>query len=434
MPGGRRALGGHPAAGRHTTVIRRIVIVNDISTPKGGATALALLSAYAFRARGFAVTYLTGDAGDNAALRDAGVDVVPLGQDRLLSGSKARALVNGLYNRAAYRLASEWIAHHDTPNTVYHLHGWAQILSPAIFHALQPVANRLILSAHDFFLACPNGSFSFLKTGEVCGLTPMSVPCIRAQCDRRSYSQKLWRVARQAVQRAFYDRHRSPPVLAIHESMRPFLMRAGIPNGAIESLPNPVTPWSATRIDAERNDEVLFVGRLEGTKGPDLAAAACTVAGATLRCIGEGVLRDDIAQRFPTVRLEGRLSPDAIADHARRARLLVMPSRYPEPYGLVAAEAALSGIPVLAPSTAFLTQDLVTAGAGLAIDPRDTPTFAHAIRSILDDDARTAAMSRAAFAMTGTIALSPDQWIDRLLAHYTTRLQSSHPLARQVAA
>lgn len=415
-------------------MIDRIVIVNDISAPKGGATALALLSAYAFRRRGIAVTYLTGDAGDNAALHDAGVEVVALGQDRLLSGPAGQAMMHGLYNRAAYALAKNWIDANDTPATVYHLHGWAQILSPSIFHALQPVTARLVLSAHDFFLACPNGSYSFLKTGDVCDLTPMSVACIRAQCDRRSYSHKLWRVARQAVQRTFYDRRHSPPVLAIHESMRPFLMRAGIPDAAIESLPNPVTPWSDTRIKAENNREVLFVGRLEATKGPDLAAAACAKAGVTLRCIGEGVLRDEIAQRYPDVILEGRLPPERIADHARRARLLVMPSRYPEPYGLVAAEAALSGLPVIAPPTAFLTDDLVGAGAGAAVEPRDTASFAAIIRAIMADDVRTAAMSRAAFATSGTIALSPDQWIDRLLSSYTGRIDGAQmQIARAVA-
>jgi glycosyltransferase involved in cell wall biosynthesis len=403
-------------------LIDRIVIVNDISAPKGGATALALLSAYKFRARGFAVTFLTGDSGDNSELRDAGVDIVALGQDRLLSGSMAQAMLHGLYNRGAYTHVSNWIARYDTPNTVYHLHGWAQILSPSVFHALQPVTARLVLSAHDFFLACPNGSFSFLKTGEVCGLTPMSVSCVRAQCDRRSYSHKLWRVARQAVQRRFYDRRHSPPVLAIHESMRPFLMRAGIPDKAIVSLPNPVSPWSSKRIEAENNREVLFVGRLEATKGPDLAAAACAAAGITLRCIGEGVLHNEIAQRYPQVLLEGRLPPERIAEYAARARVLVMPSRYPEPYGLVAAEAALSGLPVIAPPTAFLTGDLVSTGAGIAVEPRDTAAFAAILSSLIGDDKRIAAMSHAAFATTGTIALAPDQWIDRIVASYVALL------------
>lgn len=406
-------------------MIERIVVINDISTPKGGATALALASARAFRERGLAVTYLTGDAGDNPTLAACGVEIVALGGTRLLTGSKARALTGGLYNAPAAEMVCRWIAANDSPGTVYHVHGWAQILSPALFDAIRPVAARLVYSAHDFFLACPNGAYAFLKTGAVCTLTPMSVACVTAQCDRRSYAHKLWRVARQAVQRHYYDRRHSPPVLAIHEAMRPFLMRAGIPDAAIEALPNPIVPWCNTRVPAERNREILFIGRLEGTKGPDLAAAAARAAGVTLRLIGDGAMRERLEAQYPECLFMGHQPPEAIRAFAERARMLVMPSRYPEPYGLVAAEALWSGIPVIAADTAFLARDIVAAGAGLAVQPRDTTAFAAAIRTLADDDARTEEMSRAAFERTGAIALTPDQWIDRLLAAYGRRLNAA---------
>lgn len=406
-------------------MIDRIVLLNDISVPAGGATALTLASAIAFRARGHEVTLLTGDAGINPALAAAGVTVAGIGQARLTASAFGKALVGGLYNAAAARFVRDWIAANDTPGTVYHLHGWAQILSPAIFGALRPVIDRVVLSAHDFFLACPNGSYAFLKTGAVCPLTPMSPRCIAAQCDRRNYLNKLWRVTRQAVQRQLYDRRNSPPILAIHERMRPFLMRAGIPGAAIQALPNPVRPFSATRIAAEHNREVLFVGRLEATKGPDLAAAACRRAGATLRLIGAGAMRARLEAEYPEMIFAGHQPPDAIAAMAARARMLVMPSRYPEPYGLVAAEALWSGLPVIAPPTAFLTPDIVAAGAGLGCEPRDTGALATAIGGILSDDGRAATMSRAAFERTRTIALTYDVWIDRLLEAYERRLGSA---------
>lgn len=403
-------------------MIDRIVVVNDISDPKGGATALALASALAFRARGHAVTFLTGDAGGNPALHEAGIEVVGLGGDRLTSRGFVSALVGGLYNRDTYTMIGDWITVNDTPSTVYHLHGWAQILSPSVFKALQPVRTRLLLSAHDFFLVCPNGAYAFLKSGKVCGLVPLSTACVIASCDRNHYAHKLWRVAREAIQRWLYDPTTSPPVLAIHERMRPFLIRGGIPSHAITALPNPITPYSATRITAERNREVLFVGRLERTKGPDLAAAACQKAGVTLRLIGDGELRDEITRDYPDAILMGRLPPEAIAHHAATARLLVMPSRYPEPYGMVAAEALWSGLPVIATDTAFLTPDIVAAGAGIGCDPRDTDQFAAAITTIADDDTLTQSMSIAAFEGTRTIALTPEAWIDRLLDAYANRL------------
>jgi glycosyltransferase involved in cell wall biosynthesis len=406
-------------------MLQRVVILNDISTPKGGATALALESARQFRARNIPVTLLTGDVGYNEELTALGVEIVALGGARLMSAGFGSALMNGLYNRSARAMVDDWIAQHDTPGTVYHLHGWSQILSPSIFEALGSVRSRLVISAHDFFLACPNGSFSFLKTGEVCLLRPMSLSCVTAQCDRRNYAQKLWRVARQAIQRHFYDRRNSPPVLAIHESMRPFLMRADIPSHAIVTLPNPVRPFTTERVSAEKNSEVLYVGRLEETKGPDLAASACRAAGVTLRLVGDGAMRADMERRFPEMLFMGHQPPDAIKDLARNARLLVMPSRYPEPYGLVAAEALWSGLPVIAADTAFLSADIVAAGAGLAVAPRDTVAFAAAIRTVFDSDALCERMSRAAIGKTMSVALTPDEWIDRLIAAYEARLSGA---------
>jgi glycosyltransferase involved in cell wall biosynthesis len=400
----------------------RIVILNDISDAKGGATALALLSALELRRRGFPVTFLTGDEGVNRELRAAGVELVGMGQQRLTSRSRISAFTSGLYNRRARAMVDGWIAAHDTADTVYHLHGWSQILSPSIFAALARVNDRLVYSAHDFFLACPNGSFSFLKSGAVCGFKPMSAGCIAADCDRRSYAQKLWRVARQALQRRHFAITDPAPILMIHAGMRSFFERSGVPGAALHTLPNPITPFATTRIVAEANRRALFVGRLEATKGPDLACAACRAAGVPLTMIGDGELAGELRDRYPEVEFLGRLPPAAIAGHAARARMLLMPSRYPEPYGLVAIEAAWSGLPVIVAETALLAPDIVAAGAGAAIDPRDTSAFAAAISALAHDDVIAARQSRAAFSRTRDLGLTTGAWVDGLIGHYAARL------------
>ncbi|WP_421848320.1 glycosyltransferase family 4 protein [Novosphingobium sp.] len=397
----------------------RIVVINDLSHPMGGASALAVSSARRFAERGYHVAMLAGDVPD-PALAEAGIAVTGLGQARLLG--RAGGLLDGLWNRAAARMVRKWIAENDTPGTVYHLHGWSQILSPSVFAALAPVRGRLVISAHDFFLACPNGAFTNFATGVPCPHTALSRACLAEACDRRGHAHKAWRVARHAVQRFAYRPQSSPPVLAIHAAMRPLLARAGIPPEAIHPLPNPVTPFSEMRITAERNREVLFVGRIEATKGADLALAAARRAGMPIRLVGDGADRARLAAEYPEALFAGRLPPAAIGALAASARVLVMPSRYPEPYGLVAMEAALAGLPVVLPPSALLAADLVAAGAGVAVDPRDTARFAAVLAGLAKDDARVEAMSRAAFTATRHLALSPAEWIDQLLAHYAARL------------
>lgn len=410
----------------------RIVVINDLSRAMGGASALAVGSARRFAERGYQVAMLAGDVPD-PALAEAGIAVTGLGQSRLLG--RGGAFLDGLWNRAAARMVRRWIAENDTPRTVYHLHGWSQILSPSVFAALAPVRGRLVISAHDFFLACPNGAFTQFRTGELCPHTALSRACLGEACDRRGQAHKLWRLARHAVQRLVYQPRNSPPVLAIHAAMRPMLARAGIPPEVIHPLPNPVVPFSPVRITAERNREILFVGRIEATKGADLALAAARRAGMPIRLVGDGADRARLAAEYPEARFAGRMLPAEIGALAASARLLVMPSRYPEPYGLVAMEAALAGLPVILPPSALLAPDLVAAGAAMAVHPQDIAAHAAVLRALASDDARVAAMSHAGFARTGHLALSPEDWIDRLLAHYAARLEPDQaPLAARSAS
>ncbi|GAA4773567.1 glycosyltransferase family 4 protein [Stakelama sediminis] len=405
-------------------MIGRIVLINDLVTPKGGASKLAVQSALAYRARGHPVTFLSGDHGDNDELRDAGVEIVSLGSARLLSAGRARAMVHGLYNRAARAMVAEWIARHDTPDTVYHLHGWSQILSPSIFGALRTVSARLTITAHDFFLTCPNGAFFDYRAERPCPYVPMSRSCLRAHCDRRSYPQKMWRVARQGIQNRLLDLKQPPKILLIHEGMAAFLARSGVPESAMQVLPNPVQPFLNERVHAEDNDEVLFVGRMEATKGPDLAAEACNRAGVRFRAIGDGAMLEELRERHPEASFVGRMASKEIHRHARNARLIVMPSRHVEPYGLSAVEGLWSGLPALVSADSLIAPDIERAGAGFAIDVRNIDSFAECLRRVFDDDGYTRRLSENAWSGTRHLALTYGGWIDRLLEVYRALLIS----------
>jgi glycosyltransferase involved in cell wall biosynthesis len=398
-------------------VIERLVVINDLSVASGGASALAIESAKQFQALGYPTTFISGDSGANDDLLALGIEIKALGAGRLLDRG-AWAAVSGLYNRPAFQMVRRWIAENDTPGTVYHLHGWSQILSPSVMDALQPVRRRLTISAHDFFLVCPNGSYSFFSTGHRCELTPMSVACMSANCDRRSYAQKVWRVARQALCRLFMRPREYPNILLIHEDMSAAFIRSGVPQSRLVTVRNPVTPYTSERIAAEHNRTFVFIGRLEETKGADLAAAAARLAGVHMCFIGDGALRATLQKRYPEMTFTGHQHRGNIGRLLGDARALVMPSRYPEPFGLVAVEALWSGLPVISGRTAFLTRDIEAAGAGRGCDPRDEAAFADLLREVANDDALCRKMSENAFSNTASIAMSPEDWTKSLLCVY----------------
>lgn len=400
-------------------MIDRIVVINDLAEPMGGASQLALHSARAFVKCGYAVTFISGDCGNEA---DDGIDYVSLGQSRLLSSNSAKAAVSGIWNSPAKQMVGNWIGTHDTTGTVYHVHGWTQILSPSLFSALGPVMDRVVVSAHDFFSSCPNGAMFDFRRGESCTLRPLSFGCMARNCDRRRRLHKAWRTVRHSMLGENLRGSEGPAHLLIHAGMAPLLEQGGLARSRMAALPNPVSAWSSDRIAAERNSDVLFVGRIEGTKGVNFAAEACRIAGQTLLAIGGGADLDGLQRQFPEMKFRGRVAPAQVGFEAKSARMLIMPSLYNEPFGLTALEAAWSGIPVIISRHALIAKDLVDVGAGIAVDPANPDDIAKAIERIASDDDLARSMSENAFARTRKLALDFDIWIDELLSGYDALL------------
>ena len=403
--------------------IDRVVILNDATTARGGATGLALLSIRLLRARGVAVTYIVGDDGESDELEALGVEIVAMGGKQLVAERRLTALTRGICNTRAEAGVAEWIAGNDTPRTIYHVHGWSKILSPSIFSALRPVASRTYTHAHDYFLACPNGAYMDYPHEAPCTRVPLGLSCLGTNCDKRSYPQKLWRSARRVA----LDKARGPaswrPTIMIHEAMAPAMERAGYDSQNLVALRNPAGAFSSERVRAEDNSLFCFIGRVEREKGIEDALAAAAKAGVRLRVIGDGPLREELAARWPDVEFTGWASRDQVSELVRDARCVVVPSRYPEPFGLVIAEAAQSGIPVIVSDTALLAADVANLGLGLSTTTRDIDAFAAAMERIRDlprDEIES--MSRRGFAGTSRLASTDEAWADGLMALYETSL------------
>lgn len=402
-----------------TKSLSRLVIINDRSVGRGGATGLAMLSAEKLAERGHEVVYLAADAGHNADLTSAGVTVLGAGGTALMKKGKVQALTQGLYNPSAVGFLRRWIAEEGRPDDVYHLHGWAQTFSPGVFRALRPVRNRLVVHAHDFFLACPNGGYWNYQKTEFCPFRPMSASCITSNCDKRSFPQKVWRLARHAVRQALFSfGQNGPQILLIHPSMADYLARAGFSRDALVTVRNPVIPFCSEPVSASQNKSFVFVGRLDTEKGPDVAARAAAAANVPIMMIGEGPQAETIRNACPHAEMLGWRDRTQLPELLARARALIMPSRYPEPYGLVAVEALSSGIPVLISDTAFLAPEVEEAGAGLSFSVKHPDQLATILADLASEDARIEAMAKNGLTAAGGMGNTLDAWLDQLTACY----------------
>lgn len=156
--------------------------------------------------------------------------------------------------------------------------------------------------------------------------------------------------------------------------------------------------------------EALMVGRLHPLKGFDLIIDAVALIPAdrrpVLRLIGAPPPDGDLYARslheavarhgmIGTTSFDGALRRSELADRVRRAALMIVPS-HSETFGLVALEAAASGVPVIARDAGGLREAVIDGETGLLVTGDDPAVWASEIDALLSDGDRLARMGAAA--------------------------------------
>ena len=402
-----------------------LIIVNDSAFAKGGATKLAIESAIGASQAGWNVRYLAPAAEDwDPRLYDSGINMIPVEGERLSQGKWYLALRSALWNRHALAVLKRELEMSRPDRTVIHVHNWSHFMSPSIFKALAPVSERVMLTAHDFFLSCGNGAQYNYNHRQVCNLIGNSRQCVFSRCDKTNEIHKIWRMTRHQVRVKMLEASKFKGALAvIHPGQIPFLKNAGFSDDVIKVIRNPITALVGERVPAECNRQWLFIGRLSEEKGARIAAELAKRAKARIVFCGEGPLRAKLTRAYPNAEFKGFCSRDQLAEELRRSRFVLMPSRF-EPFGLVAIEAIWSGVPIIISDTALIAKDIKACGAGLSLDMSDIGSVSQSIQSLMDDDLAIKTMSEKGFSGSPKIANTPPDWINTQLSVYNALLNA----------
>ena len=190
-----------------------------------------------------------------------------------------------------------------------------------------------------------------------------------------------------------------------------------------------------------RAPRLLFVGRLQPLKGPDVAirtlaevrrrfpTARLRIVGGTSgagHCLDPEQLRALAADLGVAdgLDLEPALDQDSLARRYHDADVLLAPSRS-ETFGLVALEAQACGTPVVAADVPGL--EAVVGDGGALVPGHDPVDHARAVCDLLADPARRAAA--AAAGIDTARSASWERTVDRLLAVYGEVTDTSEEIA-----
>jgi glycosyltransferase involved in cell wall biosynthesis len=280
---------------------------------------------------------------------------------------------------------------------VVHLHNYYHRLSASILAALDQYRRshplRVVMTAHDFHLACPNSGGTWFPRRE--GRLPIDASrvgnlsyVLSRRWDHRGLLHSWLRVAQHVWNYRWRGRQRVPDLVIAPSRFLEAMLRPIVRETRF--IPHPAPRWNAVpQIARSSTLTWLFVGRLEPEKGlSELLESLLAPLPGELIIVGDGSDRtrceEIVRQRRWTdrVHFRGKIPHTEVANAIAAAHVLVVPSRMVESYGLVIAEALSLGTNVLATDLGGSRETIESAGVGYLFQRGDQQELADRIRQI----------------------------------------------------
>jgi glycosyltransferase involved in cell wall biosynthesis len=257
----------------------------------------------------------------------------------------------------------------------------------------------LVMTLHNYRWLCPVGTF--VRSGEVCRLCASGDygHSIRHACFRDSrILTSAYALALTVARRSRWPHGLAHRLVCVSEAQRREYVAAGWPEAKLlvkgNFLAHEPDPTSGS------GEGALYLGRMSREKGPQVlleAWAAMDSGRATLSLAGEGPLGAELRKRtMPGARWLGFLDAPAAANALVQHAFLVVPSIWPETFGLGALQAMACGRPVVASAVGGLPELVRDGETGLLVEPNNPRDLAKKLSWMLAHPEERQAMGRRA--------------------------------------
>ncbi len=192
-------------------------------------------------------------------------------------------------------------------------------------------------------------------------------------------------------------------IIVLSGYMKDELIRVGLPEGKIHVIPPFVHGLDRVLSPTAFGRDILFAGRVVWAKGIFDLLEAMTLIDEKARIViaGDGPDKDRGVVRATDMKQNGRITfAGWVAHHElsryyRQARVVVVPSRWQEPFGMVGLEALDQARPVVAYDVGGVGEWLEDGRTGLTVPVGNTLALAAAINVFLRQSDDAAQMGRA---------------------------------------
>lgn len=361
----------------------RVTLISDEWRRNGGVAAYLRGLASALAARGDEVQVIHGDREGQP---------VPGVRDHCVPGGTGDS---GPAARVAGATAFSHVSDFD-PDIV-HVQRCNNFVLEAALRARYPAIKTL----HDFDF-CPSGTKYHHALERPCS-HPTGALCLPRMGYKRcttSRRPQVWLRMQRRAAAANRNNAEYEHLIVASDFMRDTALATGYRPDQLIVVPYFVAEAPAAALHART---ILTGGRFAREKGFDLFIDALTRVPRPWRAIvaGDGLERAALERRAreaglaDDIEFAGWQDEDGMRALYARAAVVVMPSRWPEPSGIVGLEAMAHGVPVVAFASGGIPEWLVHGETGLLAPPLDSAALGDAVARILADPDAAARMGRA---------------------------------------
>jgi glycosyltransferase involved in cell wall biosynthesis len=388
----------------------RILFVNDKWGYFGGVEQNIAVTAKGLRLRGHQCFLAHGDS--------TGGDIG--GYESLFDGaSKCEELCAEKLGRAAHPFHA--IVDKFTPDVLY-LHKFSNVdfCLPYLSEL------KIVRMIHDHDLCCPRRHKYFFHNGRIC----RNKAGWRCYLDLAFLSRdsQLGRIPRfVSISKKLHEmrlNYRLDRLLVGSRFMRDELLQNGFPKEKVHIVHPNVDMKYFTPSNVPNEPVILYVGQLIKGKGVDLllqALARLSVDFSAL-IIGVGNAEHHLKELANTLNLDGRVhfqgwvANESLPEFYSRARIVTVPCRWPEPFGMIGLEAMSHGRPVVAFDVGGISDWLEHEVTGLLVPEQDVDGLAKELTRLLGDLDTCQRMGQMAFSNFKS-KFSFQDYLDQITSH-----------------
>lgn len=332
---------------------------------------------------------------------------------------RPRDLPRYLYNIGARRALSRLVDRMGQFD-VAHLHIYYGRLTSSILPELKHRGIPTVQSLHEYKLACP--IYTMERNGQTCEacIEGSTLNLLRHRCKSGSLLHSAVALTEHWISRLGGDVRLIDRFICISDFQLNLMRRAGIPAEKLRRIHNFVEP-SAAHVAApgEKESYLLYFGRIEALKGVSTLIEAVKRTGQELRIAGAGnwepQMREAI-EGFSNIRHLGFVSGAPLKELIARAKAVIVPSEWYEPFGMTVIEAKAAGTPVVGARIGGIPELLRDEVDGLLFTPGDPDALATALRRLDEMDLEAAGAAARADVLA---RFSPEAHLAALLATYS---------------